>query len=287
PRKRHSPPRRRRKRTSSRSWSPGATGRRNFAPSTPTIWISTSRGSFDSLRSHTPAAWARLSMISTPGITGSPGKWPAKKSSEPVTFFVATSPSFGSCSSTRSSSTNGYWLGIRRTSDAMSIALMGYAGAAARTLSARAAASACERLRLGGSRARLGRRGGRGLGRGGRRLGGLLRVVRLHDHVPRDVEVAGHRERHLRVPDDGALLGLGHGLDVGLDLARDLVVQGLGRALAPLAHALQLRLPVLQEGLPLAGLLHDLAPLLLRGLRAQDRALLVELVLQGLDRVVD
>ena len=49
-------------------------------------------------------------------MTGWDGKWPAKKSSAPVTFFAATSLPAGSCSTMRSTSTNGYWVGIWRTS---------------------------------------------------------------------------------------------------------------------------------------------------------------------------
>src|SRR5207249_1999749 len=42
-------------------------------------------------------------------------------SSEPVTFLIATSRPAGSCSTTRSTSTNGYWVGIWRTRPATSI----------------------------------------------------------------------------------------------------------------------------------------------------------------------
>ena len=54
-------------------------------------------------------------------MTGAPGKWPSKNSSEPVTFLMATRRPAGSCSSTRSTSTNGYWVGICRMRPAMSM----------------------------------------------------------------------------------------------------------------------------------------------------------------------
>jgi hypothetical protein len=79
------------RRTSRRSWSPGTAGRRNFASSMPDhVDLEPARvGRLVS--SQMPAAWARLSMSSTPGITGAPGKWPSKNSSDPVTFLSATS----------------------------------------------------------------------------------------------------------------------------------------------------------------------------------------------------
>ena len=92
PRTRHSGPRRCRTVTSRRSWSPGTAGRRNLASSMPTTWTSRRRGSGASLSSQMPAAWASPSMSSTPGITGAPGKWPSKNSSDPVTFLMATMP---------------------------------------------------------------------------------------------------------------------------------------------------------------------------------------------------
>src|SRR5207249_11704052 len=90
--------------------------------SIPTTWTSRRRGSLAFFNSQIPAAWARLSMSRTPGITGAPGKWPSKNSSEPVTLLIATNRPPGSCSTTRSTSTNGYWVGIWRTRPAMSIA---------------------------------------------------------------------------------------------------------------------------------------------------------------------
>jgi len=53
------------------------------------------------------AVCASASMISTPGITGKRGKWPTKKCSFMVTFFMATMLLPGSHSSTRSTSRKG------------------------------------------------------------------------------------------------------------------------------------------------------------------------------------
>src|SRR5262249_34909357 len=159
----------------------------------------------------------------------------------------ATSPSSGSCSSTRSRSTKGYWLGMRRTRDAMSMALMKKKARARGPLAPRAPRRwSASGHGLGGGGGGLAGGGGAGVGGGGRPLGRLPRVVGLHDHVPRDVEVAVDGERDLGVQDDVDLLVLGHGLDVGLDLDLELVVQGLGLALGALAHPLQLGLAVLE-----------------------------------------
>src|SRR5579884_4249472 len=64
--------------TSIRSWSPGTTGRRNRAPSMATKYNSLCSRSSTSCSSRTPPAWAMASMISTPGMTGLPGKCPTK-----------------------------------------------------------------------------------------------------------------------------------------------------------------------------------------------------------------
>ena len=53
------------------------------------------------------AACASASSISTPGITGRGGKWPAKNGSLMVTFFSALMRTSFSISSTRSTSRNG------------------------------------------------------------------------------------------------------------------------------------------------------------------------------------
>ena len=110
------------------------------------------RGPAASWSSQMPAAWARLSMSSTPGITGAPGKWPSKNSSEPVTFLMATSRPAGSCSSTRSTRTKGYWLGIWRTRRPMSMARAPLPVAPAGPRSGRSGEAAG--LRLGGGRRR-------------------------------------------------------------------------------------------------------------------------------------
>ena len=124
PWKRTRSPRRWTRRTSRRSWSPGTTGRRNFVSSKPTTRISSARGSGAAFSRKIPAAWASDSRMRTPGITGCPGKWPAKKSSAPVTFLKATSRPSRSCSTMRSTRTNGYWVGSCLTSRPISPELM-------------------------------------------------------------------------------------------------------------------------------------------------------------------
>ena len=52
-------------------------------------------------------AWAIASITRTPGMMGSPGKWPWKKGSFMVTFFMATSRLAGSNSTTLSINRNG------------------------------------------------------------------------------------------------------------------------------------------------------------------------------------
>ena len=54
------------------------------------------------------ATWASVSIMSTPGISGSPGKCPWKNSSFTVTFLTATIRRPGSCSVTASTSGDGY-----------------------------------------------------------------------------------------------------------------------------------------------------------------------------------
>jgi hypothetical protein len=168
----------------------------------------------------------------------------------------------------RSTSTNGYWVGIWRTSRPISP-----------ELSAGAPASARCRLRLGC--------GGRGRGR--RRGGGLrlLRLVRLADHVARDVEVAVDRVRHLRVEHQVEALVLRHLLDDRPHLLLELGVDRLRLLLRALAHAVDLGLAVLEVGLALARLAHDVRLLLVARLGAQHRALLLELLLQRLERGVE
>src|SRR5579884_265821 len=64
--------------TSIRSWSPGTTGLRKRAPSMATKYSNFRSRSSTSCNSSTPPAWAMASMISTPGMTGLPGKCPTK-----------------------------------------------------------------------------------------------------------------------------------------------------------------------------------------------------------------
>src|SRR5579859_1144738 len=88
--------------TSIRSWSPGTTGRRKRAFSIPVKTISLLLRSSTSVSSIAPPAWAMASTISTPGMMGYPGKWPAKNGSLMVTFLMATIFFLRSISSTRS-----------------------------------------------------------------------------------------------------------------------------------------------------------------------------------------
>ncbi len=53
------------------------------------------------------ATCASVSIMSTPGISGAPGKCPWKNSSETVTFLYATTRRPGSCSATTSTSADG------------------------------------------------------------------------------------------------------------------------------------------------------------------------------------
>ena len=57
--------------------------------------------------SRTVEACASASIISTPGMSGAPGKWPWKNSSLTVTFLAATRRRPGSCCSTTSSRYDG------------------------------------------------------------------------------------------------------------------------------------------------------------------------------------
>ena len=177
-----------------------------------------------------PAAWARLSMSSTPGITGAPGKWPSKNSSEPVTFLMATSRPAGSCSSTRSTSTNGYWRGDLADEPAdVDRTVIDGAARGARPLRAfggrppaRGAGDRAPRLRLG--------RGGSGRASppaARPAFAVFSAVVGLGDHVAGDVELPVDGERDLAVEQDVDPLLLGHRLDVGLDLRLELAVAAL------------------------------------------------------------
>src|SRR6266480_4648571 len=85
--------------TSSRSVSPGSTGRRKRALSTATRRRSSSAAS-------RPPSCTRASHSMTPGKTGAPGKCPAKYGSLALTRFTPTARFPGSTSSTRS--TRGY-----------------------------------------------------------------------------------------------------------------------------------------------------------------------------------
>src|SRR5436309_2983906 len=86
--------------TSSRSVSPGSTGRRKRALSTATRRRSSSSAS-------RPPSCTRASHSMTPGRTGAPGKWPAKYGSLALTRFTPTARLPGSISSTRSTKTYG------------------------------------------------------------------------------------------------------------------------------------------------------------------------------------
>ena len=54
-----------------------------------------------------PAVWAMASTISTPGMTGSIGKWPGKKGSLWVTFLMPVIEVAGTKSSALSTSRKG------------------------------------------------------------------------------------------------------------------------------------------------------------------------------------
>src|SRR5436309_6562408 len=86
--------------TSSRSVSPGSTGRRKRALSTATRRRSSSAAS-------RPPSCTRASHSMTPGRTGAPGKCPAKYGSLALTRFTPTARFPGSTSSTRSTSRYG------------------------------------------------------------------------------------------------------------------------------------------------------------------------------------
>ena len=77
--------------TSMRITSPGRTGVRKRALSTDMkkMVLPSVSTSSDLLISTAPV-WARASMISTPGITGLPGKWPWKNGSLIVTHLMPT-----------------------------------------------------------------------------------------------------------------------------------------------------------------------------------------------------
>ena len=81
---------RRRTVISMRSWSPGSTGRRNRASSIDARRTSLRSRPVIDWRTSTPATWAMDSTMSTPGMTGYSGKWPAKKGSLAVTFLMPT-----------------------------------------------------------------------------------------------------------------------------------------------------------------------------------------------------
>src|SRR5438034_2651583 len=86
--------------TSSRSVSPGSTGRRKRALATATRRRSSSAAS-------RPPSCTRASHSMTPGKTGAPGKCPAKYGSLALTRFTPTARFPGSTSSTRSTRTYG------------------------------------------------------------------------------------------------------------------------------------------------------------------------------------
>ncbi len=90
-----------------RNWSPGVTWRRNLARSMPVKTVSISARLGISVISRVAPDCAIASTMSTPGITGLPGKCPRKNSSLAVTFLMVTIRFFRSNSITRSISRNG------------------------------------------------------------------------------------------------------------------------------------------------------------------------------------
>ena len=93
--------------TSRVSRSPGTTGSRNFALSTPRSHVPDTVEPSGPCISRIVATWASVSIMSTPGISGDPGKCPWKKSSLTVTFLTALMRRPGSCSMTASTSGEG------------------------------------------------------------------------------------------------------------------------------------------------------------------------------------
>ncbi len=93
--------------TSSRSRSPG----HDLAPELRVVDAAQvgapGRPAVGAVTSSSVATCASVSIISTPGISGVPGKCPWKKSSLTVTFLTATSRLPGSCSVTASTSADG------------------------------------------------------------------------------------------------------------------------------------------------------------------------------------
>ena len=77
---------------SSLSWSPGTTGRRNFAPSIPVKRRASIRGR-EGWQASRRRVCAIASTISIPAY-GAPGKWPSKNGSLSVTFLMPT-PIYG------------------------------------------------------------------------------------------------------------------------------------------------------------------------------------------------
>ena len=59
------------------------------------------------LKARMPPVCARASIMRTPGMMGFPGKWPGKKGSLKVTFFMPTIRFNGSYSVTRSTRRKG------------------------------------------------------------------------------------------------------------------------------------------------------------------------------------
>src|SRR5208283_5308834 len=95
--------------TSMRNWSPGTTGLRNLAASMlrKTISLLARSAAEYSVSSSAAPACAMASTMSTPGMMGKSGKWPAKCGSLMVTFFSATTRFLRSISMRRSMNRKG------------------------------------------------------------------------------------------------------------------------------------------------------------------------------------
>ena len=121
--------------------------------------------------------------------------------------------------------------------------------------------------------------GRRGRGRRHDRVG-------LGNDVGRNVVGLVEHQRHLVVEDDVDPFLLGNLVDDRLELVLEVALEVRGLTLSSLAQALQLALAVLDERLAVAVLLDDLLALALLRLGADDGPLLLELVLESLDRRV-
>ena len=286
--------------TSRRSWSPGTAGRRNLASSMPTTWTSRRLRVGGVLRAaRCPAAWARLSMSSTPGhhrrarevaleeLLGAGDVLDRDQAARGVVLEHAVHE-------------HERVLGGDLADQAARCRWRALMASLRRTADAARRRGGCTAPRSGvraPRRLRLGRR--RGRGRGGRRGSAGRRRRRPRPRRPWPPARRRRPSRSRRcemsnslftvsatwlVEDDVDALLLGHGLDVRLDLRLELVVEPCGLRLRP-APACAAALPGRPRGRPGARAPSSRSPAAScpRASGAEHRALLLELVLQGLD----